>query len=102
MTASDAISLSEDLSGADYYCETVLVPTTWTAISLNNLASLDILMIHNTDDTNYIELASDAAGAHKFSKVAAGRANLISPSGNTIYAKANTAACLINVTATEP
>jgi hypothetical protein len=103
LRVSDTLSLSEDLSGTDYYGKSWVVTTSWTAIPLDALASFNLLFVKNTDATNYVELATANDGTHKFSKITPGRGCFISdPSASTLYWKANAASCVCNVTATEP
>lgn len=103
LRVNDSLSLIETLAGTDYYAKSWTVTTSWTAIPLDALASFDLLMIKNTDATNYVELATANDGTHKFSKLTPGRATFISdPSASTLYWKANAASCVCNVTATEP
>ena len=103
LRVSDTASLSETLAGTDYYAKSWTVTTSWTAIPLDALASFDLLMIKNTDATNYVELATANDGTHKFAKPTPGRVVFLSdPSASTLYWKANAASCVCNVTATEP
>ena len=71
----------------------------WTALTLGNLAGVPAkLILQNQDAANYIQLATDNAGANITDKVLAQDFVIRSPVG-TIYAKANTAAVLISITA---
>ncbi len=53
-------------------------------------------LFHNTDATNYIELALDSSTLQVIAKLKAGQFALIPLSTKTLYAKANTAACILN------
>ena len=55
----------------------------------------------NTDPTNYIELALDSGMTNKFMKLKPGEPCLFRPASGspTIYARANTAACNLQVVA---
>jgi hypothetical protein len=103
LRVSDVLSLSENLSGTDYYAKSWTVTTSWVAIPLDALASFDLIMVKNTDATNFVSIATANDGTHKFAKLTAGRAMFLPPdSGSTLYWKADTASCVCNVTATEP
>jgi len=72
---------------------------------LGEQASLGAILIKNLDSTNYVELALHANGTNKFAKIKAGGVLLmesgINPeSDQVIWAKANTGAVQIEVTAT--
>ena len=89
------------MTGTQMLQQTQSVTTSWGAILLGNLASVPAkLMIQNLDTTNYIELAADLAGSYKTDKLLAQDFVMRSPTG-TIYARANTAACLVSVTAVD-
>jgi len=103
LRVADVLSLSEDLSGTDYYAKSWTVTTSWVAIPLDALASFDLIMVKNTDATNYVELATANDGTHKFAKLTPGRACFLPVnSASTLYWKANAASCVCGVTATEP
>jgi hypothetical protein len=103
LRVSDTLALTENLSGTDYYAKSWVVTTSWTAIPLDALASFDLLMVKNTDATNYLQVATANDGTHIFARLTSGRALLLPPeTGATLYWRANTAACVANVTATEP
>lgn len=102
LTVSDSLSLTEDLSGSDYYAKSWTVTTSWTAIPLDALASFDLLMIKNNDTTNYVQIATANDGTGIFAKLTAGRGMFLPPNTSTLYWRANTASCVCNVVATEP
>jgi hypothetical protein len=98
------VNLTETPAGLKFIGEPQSIATgAWTAIALGSLASFDLLMLKNLDAANYIQVALDNAGAKIFGKLAAGRGMVwpVEP-GATIYAQANTAACLLMVLGTEP
>lgn len=74
----------------------------WNAIDLGPVTGVPAkIKIKNLDAANYLEMATDNAGANKFIKLIAGDENLISPASATIYVKANTANVLVQVVACE-
>ena len=100
---SDQLSLSETLAGTDYYGKAWTVTTSWTAIPLDALASFDLVLVKNTDATNFVSIATANDGTHKFAKLTPGRGLFIpADSSATLYWKADTASCVCNVTASEP
>lgn len=97
-------SLTETSTGSDSIVEAQTIATgSWQAIGIGNCASADWILLLNTDTTNYVEVAIDSGGSNKIAKLSAGRF-LILPlsSGVTLYAQANTAACVIQKAVVEP
>jgi len=61
-----------------------------------------VLYIRNNDATNYVELSYDTGGsfgAKKFATLLAGESIVFRPKSDTIYAQADTAACVCTVIA---
>ena len=103
LRVADTLSKIEDLSGTDFYSKQWTVTTSWTAIPLDALASFDLLMVRNTDSTNYVQIATANDGTHIFAKLTAGRGLFLpADSSATLYWRANTASCVCSVVATEP
>lgn len=96
-------NLSEDFAGKNYQAYVKTVTTSWTAIDVSMLGSVDLLGIRNTDATNYIQIALDNAGAKIFGKLTPGRGMWLpgEPTA-TYYFKANSASCDVEVIACEP
>jgi len=59
------------------------------------------VLIRNLDSTNYVEIGGDSGLTVFKIKIPAGQCALFTPSSGTVYAKANTAAVLVQVTAVE-
>lgn len=103
LAVSDSVALVEDLSGTDFYAKPVTVTTSWAAVSVEELASVDLLFVKNTDATNYVQLATANDNSGIFARLTAGRGCFFPVnSGSTIYARANTASCVCNFVAVEP
>ena len=93
-------TLTEDLVGSAINGNQQSVGTSWAALDLGTVATADLLCVVNTDATNFVQLATDNAGAKLFSKLTAGRMAFFPPDPSvTIYAKADTAACVVQVQA---
>ncbi len=103
LTGGMAPTLNETSSGTDWQVRPYTATTSWTAIPLGSLASFDLLAVKNTDATNYVELATANDGSAIFAKLTAGRFSFVAcnPSA-TYYVKANTASCVIQISAGEP
>lgn len=96
-------SLNEDLSGTNVISGRFSATTSWAAIPVTGLASVDLIAIKNNDATNFIELAVTNDGTNKFAKITAGRMAFFPPAGSvTLYVKADTAACDYTIVAVEP
>jgi hypothetical protein len=94
---------TEDFTGKNYQAYVKTVTTSWTAIDVSMLGSVDLIAIRNTDATNFIQVALDNAGAKIFAKITAGRGMfLCGESTATYYYKADTASCDVEVLACEP
>lgn len=88
------------MAGTQMAQSTQNIPTAWTLLVFGNLAGVPSkLMIRNLDAANYVELAEDNAGAHKQDKLQPNGDFVIRSPVAAIYAKANTAACLIEFAA---
>lgn len=91
------------MAGSQMVQQTQSIGTSvWVAVDVGNLAGVAAkLMIVNLDSTNYVQLAGDDAGAQLQDKIKAGLDFVLRSPVGTIYAKANTAACLIAVVAVD-
>lgn len=97
-------SLSEVAAGNNSVSQKQLIATGgWAALNIGLCASADIIAAVNEDLTNYIQVASDNAGAKIFGRLTPGRGILLPVEpGVTIYAKANAGACWIVLSTAEP
>jgi hypothetical protein len=78
------------------------VGTTAEALVLGDLTTVGAVFIKNTDATNYVEIDS-ASAMDKFpQKLLPGESMILRPQTVTIYAKANTAACALQIGAVKP
>ena len=94
-------SKTMDQAGTEYLNNTQSIATSSTAISMGDVTTLGRLTVLNTDDTNYVEVDS-ATTFDKFpQKIRPGEAIQLCPQTATLYAKANTAAVVIAILATE-
>ena len=97
-----AVTKQLDMSGADMLNATQLIGTTTEALALGDIAVGHChIRIINLDSTNYVEIGLDTPVTQIFVKLLPGDMCLFSPPTNAIYAKANTAACLCQITACE-
>lgn len=102
-TGALSASLTETSSGTDWEVRPYTATTSWTAIPLGSLASFDLLCVKNTDGTNYVEIATANDGTGIFGKLTPARFSFIAcnPSA-TYYIRANTASCVVQLSAVEP
>lgn len=94
-TGTVALSAAQVVAGG-YYAITSFPITTWTAVYLGAITQdLGYIFFKNNSTTNYIEIATDNAGAKIFTKLTAGKFAFIQAhSGVAAYwIRANTAAC---------
>jgi hypothetical protein len=96
-------NLAEDFAGKNFLGIVQTISTSWTAVNVTGLASVDLLAARNSDGTNYVELATANDGSGIFAKLTAGRGCFISANPSaTYYARANTAACDVEFLSCEP
>ncbi len=70
-------------------------------LNLGDVSTIGYTLIWNLDATNYVEIDS-ANSFDKFpQKIPAGKCIILAPQTTTIYAKANTGACLVRVLSAE-
>ncbi len=103
-TGALACNLSETSSGTDWQVRPYTAAAgSWNALPLGSLASFDLLCVKNTDAANYTEVATANDGSGIFAKLTAGRFLFIAcnPSA-TYYVRANTGACVLQMSAAEP
>ena len=95
------VNLAENLTGNNIVgLQQSIGTAAWTALDLGTVTTADLLAVVNTDVTNYVQLSIDNAGAKIFGKLTPGRAAFLPPDPTaTIYAKAHTAACQVQVMA---
>ena len=99
---AESMTITMDMTGADMASWTQSVGTSNEALDVPaDLAAPCHMLIKNLDATNYVEIFSDNANAELASKLRPGEACFICNWDVTGYARANTAATLIQVWACE-
>src|SRR5688572_12061433 len=97
-----AVTKQLTMSGTDMINATQLIGTSTEAIVLGDIANGHChIRIINLDSTNYVEIGLNTPVTQIFAKLLPGDMCLFSPPTNVIYALANTAACLCQITAVE-
>lgn len=91
------VGLEIDVSGTDWVKATQSIGTTAELLGKGEITTPGFLIIKNTDATNYVELEkatfSTTAGTVK---IKAGEFAVFRVSSTTLYACANTSACIVN------
>jgi hypothetical protein len=101
-TVTSRVSGNQTMTGDDLLQSTQVVGTTSEAVSFGEITGAPAqLFIQNLDTTNFVEIGGDSGLTVFKLKILAGKAILISPSSATMYAKADTAAVRILITAAE-
>lgn len=101
--SQETTSFNADMSGDQFYKSNPSWSTTGAAIDVGtvNTANDFWLTIYNTDSTNYVELSVDGGSNYKL-RVPPGKKCLYFVAGGTsVYRKAITAACIVEVCAAE-
>lgn len=95
-------STTIDVSGSQLLHNTQNIGTTSETIDFGNISGTpQAVMIRNLDATNFVEIGGDTGLTVFKIKIPKGQSTIIYPSSGTIYAKADTAAVNILVTACE-
>ena len=98
---SGVYSNTYDMSGTHMLSNVQSVGTSSETLFLGDIASLGSVMVKNLDPTNYVQIDSGTAFDKFPQKILPGQMIFLNPQTITIYAKANTAPCDIQVTAAE-
>jgi len=99
MCASGALDITQ--TGKHCICSVQNIGTTAEQLVIGDCATLGYLFVKNLDATNYVQLGLDASVTQIFAKLRPNEFCLVPANQNAIYAKANTAACDVCVTAAE-
>jgi len=92
----------EDMSGDDMITSVQSIGTTAETVSFGEITGAPgLVVIKNLDSTNFVEFGGDSGLTVFKLKLLAGKDMLIRPESATLYAKADTAAVKIQVTAAE-
>lgn len=90
------------MTGDDMIHTTQVIGTTSETISFGEISGApQYVLIENLDSANFIEVGGDSGLTVFKLKILAGKANLVSLSSPTLYAKADTAAVRIQILAVE-
>lgn len=101
-SVSSSKSFSISMTGDEMLSLTQEIGTSAEQIGFGGITGAPaILFIQNLDAANYVDISLESDGSAPFIKLTAGKAALFQPASDTIYAKANTAAVRILVTAAE-
>ena len=103
-TVQGAVTRQQTLTGTGLWSNTQSVGTAAEALSFPGdltTEGISCIYIKNADPTNFVELALDSGMTNKFAKILAGEVCCLRPyAGNpTYYAKADTAACNVQMVA---
>jgi hypothetical protein len=101
-TASFSANTRITMAGDDYMTGTQNIGTTAEVIALGDITGAPSqIAIKNLDATNFVEIGGDSGLTVFKLKIRPGHSQLFEPSAATIYAKADTAACRIQILAIE-
>jgi hypothetical protein len=101
-TVASSYAGNATLAGEDMLTNTQNVGTSAEAVVVGDLASAGYAFFKNMDATNFIQLALDSGVSTQiFAKLLPGEISLVKLATTTIYAKADTGACRLLVTACE-
>lgn len=99
---SQTVSGNISMTGNEMIQSTQLIGTTSEVLNLGEITSAPaMILIQNLDSINYIEIGGDSGLTVFKLKIPAGKSAIISPTSSTIYAKANTANCRIQIVAAD-
>lgn len=102
MSVTSTHSENITMTGDDMISSTQVIGTTWEALSFGEITGVPIaLQVVNLDATNFVQLAIANDNSGVYEKLLAGHSYQGHPAAATIYAKADTAACRVKITAIE-
>ena len=91
-----------DVTGGDFNYQTQSIATSAEAIALGDITTPGYMIVHNTDDTNYVEIGYDDSGFKPTVKLLGGTNSdgtgdwaIFRHTQAAPQAQANTAACVI-------
>lgn len=97
-----ATAAPRELTGTGYVAEEQTIGTSWELIDLTDVGTLGFLMVHNKDETNYVQIATANDDSGIFGKILPGGTLPVDvQTGATYYLKANTAPVNVDILATE-
>ena len=103
ISVTQSLSKTLDMAGEDMITTTQIINTTNTALNIGAITSpARYICIKNLDSTNFVKFATDPgfAANTEFAKLQAGDIMLLPPC-QASHGKADTAVCLISITAVE-
>ena len=101
-TVNHTVQGRSNMTGDDMIQTTQVIGTTAEVISFGEISGApQMVLIENLDATNFVEIGGDSGLTVFKIKILAGKANLVSLSSGTAYAKADTAAVRIQIVAIE-
>jgi len=94
-------SKTVDMSGSAKIASTQNIGTTTEALSIGDVTDVGYVYIKNLDSTNYVEvgITSPVSASNAMITLKPGEFALFPTRLETIYAKANTAACNVDIVA---
>lgn len=103
LTVSGTGSKTVTIAGTEFRGSVQSVGTSAEAIELDDIATPGYLFLKNNDSTNFILISLNATpdASNSFAKLLPGEFLFIPTRQTTIYAKADTATCLMQVVFTE-
>jgi len=97
--ASGTLDITQ--TGKHCICNVQNIGTSAEALVLGDCATMGYLFVKNVDPTNYVQLGLDSGVTQIFAKLKPNEFCLVPCNQNSIYAKSNTAACDVVVSAAE-
>lgn len=98
-TAQVAVGILASMSGNAFINNIQAVGTSNEALLVGDVTGGGFVFCRNLDATNYVEISLDNAQSQVVGKLLAGEWILFKPETDTLYAKANTAPCNVQVLA---
>jgi hypothetical protein len=92
-TGSNTITMAGD----QFLSNVQIVGTSSEAIVVGDVSTVGFVFCKNLDATNYVEVSLDNSQVNLVAKLLAGESCLFKPGTTTLFAKANTSACNLQV-----
>lgn len=85
------------MAGDQFLSNVQIVGTTSEAVVVGDVSTVGFVFCKNLDATNYVEVSLDNSQVNLVAKLLPGECCLFKPGTGTLFAKANTATCNLQV-----
>ena len=100
-SVSGATSANFTMTGDQFISNVQIIGTSSETLVFGDVSTIGFVYVKNLDPTNFVEISVDNGQTEIIAKLLPGEACLFKPGTTTVYAKADTASCNVQVVACE-